>query len=198
MNAPRQHGPIPLFLEEHDRKWLRDEAASLGVKSSDVAAFLIRAARFSGLAAYDIGSCLSKRDFSSLSRNLFTEELAEEADRRIEQEEKNPLFDALEQRQAEQAAPIPAPKRKMESDGYTEDDNWQPVVKKPNPVAPLAQPQAFIGRHGARPDIVQMHQLGSLTAPAGMRDEFMRDYEQPGDAAGNLVRRNYAHLRNVG
>lgn len=54
-----QRGPIPLDLEHEDRRWLSNEARALGVRPSELCAYLVRAARKSGLSAKDAGRALA-------------------------------------------------------------------------------------------------------------------------------------------
>ena len=168
----RQHGPIPLTLEHEDRRWLRDEARANDVLSSEAAAYLVRAARLSGLGLREAGEMLANGGASEGAAEYEDDGYAEESP-------VNPAPTA-----AEIAGWDPDPDKR----------DWEPAPA-PRRAAPVASPKPFAGRHGARSDIVQLHELGSVTAPAGMRDEYMRDGDIQGDPQGNLIRRNYSHLR---
>ena len=200
------HGPIPLTLDVADRKWLYAETQALDCRSSEGAAFLIRAARLSGMSLMDAGHALAAAGAEPSSD---------------EPERENPLlreFDDVDPEPYEDedepapAAPPPAAAfagkfaDKSQSDaleGYSEevasrdvigrDEDGSPIYAAPQPKTPQlpVAPQAFPGRNGARRDIIQLRPVQSVTAPAGFSN--LGD-----DARGELMRRNYSHLMKGG
>ena len=183
---------IPLSLSADDRRWLRDQALALEVRSSDVAGFLVRAARLSGLDAQSAGHALvdiGKRAVVLDQEWEETNEIFQEPVRQVpRQEPRRQSQQRLDRFKGQYGNQAEALEKYSESLAASEPD------LPPAPTSLPVQPQAFQGRHGSRPDIVQLRPIGSATRPAGANGSLTAKGEDPHDYLNNIRRANYRHL----
>jgi hypothetical protein len=212
-------GPIPLDLEHEDRRWLSSEARQLGVRPSELCAFLVRAARKSGLSAQEAGHALATVGQQAAepqsqpgAAEALMAGLGEKGqtagsivfapyDKVVNYSEVEralaPLTreEALAQSKKELDEIYQRELGKTDAQILAEQQRdaelQQQRVNRPRP-----QPAPMVGKNGARKDIVQVYPPGSLSEPAGFNDRLSsRNDDDPGV---EIIKTNYGHLRSAG